>query len=96
MFMPSSGEKFGHIILQSLTVGCPIIISDKTPWKHLQEKNIGWDIPLENIDKYVETIELCSEMEQLEYNKKSTKAFEFAQQYMNNPEIISQNLQLFQ
>ena len=46
MFMPTRGENFGHIILQSLSVGCPVIISDQTPWKQLEEKKVGWDISL--------------------------------------------------
>ncbi len=95
MFMPTTGENFGHIILQSLSVGCPVIISDQTPWKQLQEKNIGWEIPLNNLDKYSETIDLTASMDQFKYNSMSKAAFDHAQQYMNAPQIKEENRSLF-
>lgn len=95
MFMPSSGENFGHIILQALSAGCPVIISDKTPWKKLHEKHVGWDIPLNHIVKYAEAIDFCAGLNQSEYEKYSRSAYEYAQKYINNPEIIKQNRQLF-
>lgn len=95
MFMPTTGENFGHIILQSLSVGCPIIISDKTHWKHLQEKNIGWDIELEKLSEFSETIDSIAQMNQSNYNVMSKSAFDYAQQYIHNPELIEQNRHLF-
>ncbi|MFN8207191.1 MAG: glycosyltransferase [Bacteroidales bacterium] len=47
LFMPSRGENFGHSIVECLQQGLPVLISDKTPWKNLQEKGIGWDLPLD-------------------------------------------------
>ncbi|MBA3704389.1 MAG: glycosyltransferase family 4 protein [Bacteroidetes bacterium] len=95
MFMPSTGENFGHVILQSLSVGCPVIISDQTPWKHLKEKNIGWDISLHHPENFVKAIEQYSKMDQAEYNALSKSAFDFALNYSSNPEIIEHNKQLF-
>ena len=95
VFMPSTGENFGHIILQSLTVGVPVIISDKTRWKQLKEKNIGWDIVLDKISEFAETIDSAAIINQLDYNKMSEAAFHYAQQYNNNPELIEQNRHLF-
>jgi glycosyltransferase involved in cell wall biosynthesis len=39
----SEVESFGHAIFEALAVGCPVLISDQTPWKNLQEKKAGWD-----------------------------------------------------
>ncbi len=95
MFMPTRGENFGHIILQSLSVGCPVIISDQTPWKNLIEINVGWDIPLDRQDLFIQTIENCAEMKQEEYNEMTVAAFNFAKKYIDNPEIVEQNRHLF-
>ncbi|MCX6296705.1 MAG: glycosyltransferase [Bacteroidetes bacterium] len=95
MFMPTRGENFGHIILQSLSVGCPVIISDQTPWKKLIDKNVGWDIPLDRQDLFIQTIENCAEMKQEEYNEMTVAAFDFAKKYIDNPEIVEQNRHLF-
>ena len=95
MFMPSTGENFGHIILQSLSVGCPIIISDQTPWKQLHNKNIGWDISLNNEEKFSEIIDFTASMNQSNYDSMSKAAFDYAQEYIQNPEIKEQNRALF-
>lgn len=95
MFMPTRGENFGHIILQSLTIGCPVIISDQTPWKQLVEKNSGWDIALELPEEFAKTIDSCVLMNQKEYDQMSNSAFAYAQQYIHNPEISAQNRALF-
>jgi glycosyltransferase involved in cell wall biosynthesis len=95
MFMPTSGENFGHIILQSFSASCPVIISTETPWKQLHEKNVGWDIPLDHINKFAHVIDLCAEMDQLEYDRMSKAAFTFANEYINDPKIINQNRNLF-
>jgi len=30
--LPTEGENFGHAIFEALAVGCPVLISDQTPW----------------------------------------------------------------
>jgi glycosyltransferase involved in cell wall biosynthesis len=95
MFMPTSGENFGHIILQSLSAGCPVIISDQTPWKHLNDKNVGWDLSLGSSEKYAEVIDHCCRMNQADYNRMSESAFLYAKEYSENEQIIEQNKHLF-
>lgn len=95
MFMPTLGENFGHIILQSLMVGCPVVISNQTPWKQLQLKNIGWDFSLDHTELFVELINACSQMDQLTYNALSISAYNFAKQYIENKDILIQNKNLF-
>ena len=38
--------------------GCPVIISDCTPWKNLEIKKAGWDIPLKDKIKFLEIIQM--------------------------------------
>jgi glycosyltransferase involved in cell wall biosynthesis len=95
MFMPTSGENFGHIILQSMAAGCPVIISDRTPWKQLKSKNCGWDIPLAQVEKFAEAIDALNQMSQEEYDVLSKSAFGYAIKYMNNPVIVEENKALF-
>jgi glycosyltransferase involved in cell wall biosynthesis len=95
MFMPTTGENFGHIILQSFVAGCPVIISDRTPWKQLKNKNCGWDISLSHVEKFVETIDVLNKMPQEEYDELSKSAFAYGLKYINNPLIIEENKALF-
>ncbi|MDP4269189.1 MAG: glycosyltransferase family 4 protein [Bacteroidota bacterium] len=93
--MPSEGENFGHAILEALSCGCPVIISDMTPWKGLIDKNLGWDIPLNDPDGFVRAIETAAKMEQAVYQEWSSAASEYARIFCENPEVIAENRRLF-
>ena len=106
LLMPSLGENYGHAIIESFMVGCPVIISDRTPWRNLQNlqttnneqqitKEVGWDLPLENPETFVKAIEQCTKMNQEEYNKISRDAWEFAQIIINDPKVLEANRKLF-
>ena len=36
-FLPTLGENFGYAILEALCAGCPVLISDRTPWNGVNE-----------------------------------------------------------
>ena len=95
MFMPTTGENFGHIILQSMNAAVPVIISDQTMWKDLQSKNAGWDLPLSSPKGFCSVIDRCSLMGREEYNKISKEAFNFSLSVINNEKSIKQNRELF-
>lgn len=57
LFLPSLGENYGHTIHESLSAGTPVLISDRTPWRSLQDKGAGWDLPLDRPTGFVEAIE---------------------------------------
>ena len=46
MFMPTLGENFGHAIFEALGAGTPVLISDRTPWRGLEARQAGFDLPL--------------------------------------------------
>lgn len=54
---PTYSENFGHVIAESLMVGCPIIISDQTPWTDVSKIKGGWSIPLDNSEQYIQAIQ---------------------------------------
>lgn len=55
-FFPTRGENYGHVIAESLSVGTPVLISDQTPWRELSSDCLGWDLPLEAADIFLEKI----------------------------------------
>ncbi|MDF2437035.1 MAG: glycosyl transferase family protein [Bacteroidota bacterium] len=95
LFMPTAGENFGHIILQALSAGCPVLISDQTPWKDLSNKKVGWDLSLASISDFATIIDSCAKMGQAEYNSLSESSFDLARKYSANEEILRQNKDLF-
>ncbi|BAO76202.1 glycosyltransferase [Winogradskyella sp. PG-2] len=91
----SEGENFGHAILEGLSAGLPVIISDQTPWKNLEAKSIGWDIKIANNAKIIKAFNDAIHMPNEDYMIWSQAAFDFAKTFIENPELIQQNKALF-
>lgn len=91
----SKGENFGHAILEAFSAGCPVIISDQTPWKDLYSKKIGWDVDINDENEITRTLNRASEMSQTEYREWSKNAMEFYGSFSENPELLKNNLKLF-
>jgi glycosyltransferase involved in cell wall biosynthesis len=47
MILPTLGENFGHIVVEAWAAGCPVLVSDRTPWRQLSASGVGWDVPLD-------------------------------------------------
>lgn len=88
MLLPTFHENFGHVIMESFQNGCPVIISDQTPWSNLENKRMGWDINLNEPKKFIKAIETMAKMNNLAYNEWSLNAFNFAKEKSNNETII--------
>jgi len=95
LFMPTTGENFGHIILQSLIASCPPIISDKTPWNKLNVSSAGFSIPLDDQSSWIETVETCIAMGDEQYKQMTRQAGNMAQAYINDPTPVDLNKALF-
>ncbi len=67
LFLPTRGENFGHIILESFMCGLPVIISDRTPWIKTESLNAGFIIDLLNESRYVEVIESLVDWNDLDW-----------------------------
>lgn len=96
LFMPTTGENYGHSIVESLNMGCPVIISDQTPWKNLQQAGAGWDISLNEIDDFVNAIEQCVKMNQVEYDKMCESALNYSKNNIHDKKIVELNKKLFE
>lgn len=92
---PTYGENFGHVITEALIGGCPVVISDQTPWRNLESKRVGWDIDLSNFKKFVEVIQYCINLNNEEYQKLSQNAFIYGKSKSNNHELLVKYYELF-
>jgi glycosyltransferase involved in cell wall biosynthesis len=82
--LPTLGENFGHIFIESLAAGCPLIISDRTPWLDLEESEIGWAIPLSNPQAWNKIINECIALGNDTYQLASSKARSFVVNWLND------------
>lgn len=92
---PTLGENFGHVISESLIGGCPVIISDQTPWRELEERQLGWDIDLWDDKRFVEVIQNCVNLNNDEYKVISERAFKYAKTQSNSKSDIQKTHTLF-
>lgn len=92
---PTLGENFGHVISEAFIGGCPVIISDQTPWRDLEKSNVGWDIEVIDEKKFTEVIQYYIDIEQNEYSTVSCKAFEYGLLRSNSSEDLAQSYALF-
>jgi glycosyltransferase involved in cell wall biosynthesis len=58
---PTLSENFGHVVQEALAAGCPVLVSDTTPWRGLEEARAGWDLPLD-ADVWVRALQRCVDM----------------------------------
>jgi glycosyltransferase involved in cell wall biosynthesis len=82
-FLPTQGENFGHVIYEALSGGLPVLISDKTPWKNLEEHNAGWAIPLADLRSFTARLRDVCAMDKNTFNQKSIAAHQYAQAYFD-------------
>lgn len=64
---PTLSENFGYVILEALTGGCPVLVSDTTPWRNLAERQAGWDLPLNAPERFVSVLQQVVAMDQTEH-----------------------------
>jgi glycosyltransferase involved in cell wall biosynthesis len=82
--LPTLGENFGHIFIEALAAGCPLLISDRTPWRDLEKDGVGWDLPLEDPEKWKAVVEHCVSLSGDEYLAMSERARNFAVAWLSN------------
>lgn len=66
---PTRGESFGHVVLESLVAGCPVLVSDQTPWRNLAGRSAGWDVPLSEPESFASCIRSIVEMDQASFDR---------------------------
>jgi glycosyltransferase involved in cell wall biosynthesis len=84
------------VICEALASGCPVLVSDQTPWRNLEAEGVGWDIPLGETERFRSVLQHCVDGDDEWYAALSTRAMDYAAKRASNPEIIDANRRLFQ
>ena len=96
----TKGENFGHSIYEALSVGTPVIISDKTPWVFEESvTSAGWLVNYANnefdIVRLKQVLEALYNMDNNAYNLSSANAHKYAVDFYNAHDFKSQYTALF-
>lgn len=95
LLLPTEGENFGHAILEALSAGCPVIISDRTPWRNLAERQAGFDLPVEDSPAFCGALEQALAMDEATYRRWSEGALRLAREYHESQAPMNANRLLF-
>jgi glycosyltransferase involved in cell wall biosynthesis len=95
LFLPTRGENFGHIICEALSVGCPVLISNRTPWRGLAEAGAGWDLPLDDVASFRAALTQVVAMSDGGFLAFSEAAARFAQSHLRASGAVEQNRRMF-
>jgi glycosyltransferase involved in cell wall biosynthesis len=52
MCLPTAGENFGHAIAEALSVSCPVVVSDTTPWSEPLTRHRGGSVVSDHEDAH--------------------------------------------
>lgn len=94
---PTLGENFGYVVYDSLSCGCPVLLSkDTTPWDDLERFGAGFNLNLKSIDPWIKHIEYFNNLN----TKDRQLIFENCRSYISNKydinKIKNENLKLFE
>lgn len=95
LLFPTLGENYGHVIMEAMSSGCPVIISDQTPWQGLEKLEVGWDLSLEDDTTLINVIASCVQMDNNIFLKMSNNAINYWNKVMQSSETVKQNRYLF-
>jgi glycosyltransferase involved in cell wall biosynthesis len=96
LILPTKGENFGHAIYEALSEGKPVIISDQTPWRNLENVKAGFDLPLERQDLFEKAIKEAVLWDQNEYSLWSSQTRLYLKTKIDHDKIIRDYIKLFE
>jgi glycosyltransferase involved in cell wall biosynthesis len=95
MLLPSHGENYGHVIAEAISVGTRVLISTLTPWRGLESDGVGWDIDLEDRQRYAEIIDMLAAQPPAERRAMRRTVREAAKRRLSNPVVLQHNRDLY-
>lgn len=87
VILPTLGENFGYVILEALSAGCPVLISDRTMWSEVSANGAGWITPLSNIKAWKENISRAIDVDQEQFTLMSQNARQLAVDWLRSPDL---------
>lgn len=91
----TTGENFGHAIVEALALGCPVIIPDTTPWNDVHTAEAGWVVPLEDSAAWENCIMQAEQMDDADYNVYRSNARNYVKAKFDFVQIKNAYLNLF-
>ncbi len=95
LVLPTLHENYGHAIAETLSQGRPVLLSDQTPWRGLEELNIGIDLPIDQREEWLKGILRYYEMDGHIFEQQINACFAYAKRNIVNSKLIEASRKLF-
>lgn len=95
LLFPTLGENFGHVILEALVAGVPVLTSDRTPWDELESAGAGWTVPLEQPERFTEVLQAYADAGMDEHARRSAAARAYGEAAARDEAVLEANRALF-
>lgn len=95
LLLPTSNENFGHSIVESLSSGCAVVISDQTPWTDVTLHKAGAALNLNDEKGFLQALETLAMMNQAAFDKTSDNAIDYITEKLNVNLIREKYIHLF-
>ncbi len=93
--LPTLGENYGHVIVEAWAAGLPVLVSDRTPWRGLEDRGVGWDLPLEDEEAFVKVIEELARLGSERWQALRERTRRHADEVAEHGPTLQANLDLF-
>jgi glycosyltransferase involved in cell wall biosynthesis len=92
---PTWGENYGHVVLEALVQGCPVVASDRTPWRGLAAHRAGWDLPVHDVQGMRAVVQECVDMDAAGFRALSDSAAAYGRACSLDQQPVDSTRELF-
>jgi glycosyltransferase involved in cell wall biosynthesis len=94
-FLPTRGENFGHVFVESWAAGVPVLTSDQTPWRDLERQGVGWDLPLGDASAFARVIDDAARWSAEQRAEYRDRCLRFAEHHVRSDSATEDNRRMF-
>jgi glycosyltransferase involved in cell wall biosynthesis len=92
--LPTCGENYGHVVLESLIAGTPVLISDKTPWQATSD-DVVQVLPLADPFRWASALDRWAMIGLDQRLKLRVSASNYSRQHIESSTVIEKNRSIF-
>ena len=93
--LPTLGENFGHVVLESLAAGTPVIVGRDTPWQQIETVGAGWMCNPASAEEVAGLIQRFLALDESARLRMRIAARNVATEVLNDPDGINANRAMF-
>jgi len=88
-YLPTLHENYGHVIAEALSAGCPVLISDQTPWNEIEQFGAGWALALEDRMSFTRVLNQVCAMDESDFSAQLERVADYMRQHTAKSETAA-------